>query len=226
VLPPPAIVPTPCATPTFSIAVTCGVDCATTYINKNETVYMIRHAEAHPTDWFEDGNYVAAGEWRALDLPNALRGKLNPLPTQVYSIDPAIGFAASASSANLSYVRPSLTAEPYAIANNLPFNLAASVAVFSQNAPVLSTLASNYFFTGGAFSNQTLLVAWEHQHIPPTINALLETYGSSQVAPDWPDNDYDTIWTVTLDGVGNLTVNNALCEGINSPTLPATAPQF
>jgi hypothetical protein len=87
-------------------------------------------------------------------------------------------------------------------------------------------LASNYFFTGGAFSNQTLLVAWEHQHIPPTINALLETYGSSQVAPDWPDNDYDTIWTVTLDGVGNLTVNNALCEGINSPTLPATAPQF
>jgi hypothetical protein len=226
VLPPPAIVPTPCATPTFSIAVTCGVDCATTYINKNETVYMIRHAEAHPTDWFEDGNYVAAGEWRALDLPNALRGKLNPLPTQVYSIDPAIGFAASASSANLSYVRPSLTAEPYAIANNLPFNLAASVAVFSQNAPVLSTLASNYFFTGGAFSNQTLLVAWEHQHIPPTINALLETYGSSQVAPDWPDNDYDTIWTVTLDGVGNLTVNNALCEGINSATLPATAPQF
>jgi hypothetical protein len=31
---------------------------------------------------------------------------------------------------------------------------------------------------------------------------------------------------VTLDDVGNLTVNNQLCEGINSATLPATAPQF
>ena len=27
-------------------------------INTNETVYMIRHAEAHPKSWWEDGNYV------------------------------------------------------------------------------------------------------------------------------------------------------------------------
>jgi hypothetical protein len=224
VLPPPAIVPTPCATPTFSIAVNGAT--APGGINQNETVYMVRHAEAHPVGFFEDGNYVAAGEWRALDLPNALSSKLHPIPTQVYSIDPAIGFPASVSSTNLSYVRPALTAEPYAIANNLPLHLAASVPVFSQNAPALATAASDYFFTGGTFSNQTLLVAWEHQHIPPTINALLAAYSSSQVAPNWPDNDYDTIWTVTLDGMGNLTVNNTLCEGINSATLPATAPQF
>jgi hypothetical protein len=31
---------------------------------------------------------------------------------------------------------------------------------------------------------------------------------------------------VTLDGVGNLSVNNALCEGIDSAKLPVTAPQF
>ena len=210
----------------FSLHVTGANGTIPTGINKNETVYMIRHAEAHPTNWFEDGNYVAAGEWRALDLPNALRGKLNPIPTQIYSIDPSVGFPASPSNPNLSYVRPSLTAEPYAIANNLPYNLAASVAVFSQNAPVLSTLASAYFFTGGTFSNQTLLVAWEHQHIPPTINALLTTYNSAQTAPDWPDGDYDTVWTVTLDSVGNLTVNNALCEGIDSGKLPINAPQF
>ena len=40
------------------------------------------------------------------------------------------------------------------------------------------------------------------------------------------DHDYDTIWTVKLDAHGNLTVNNALCEGINSAALPATPPQF
>ncbi len=55
--------------------------------NTNETVYWVRHAEAHPTSWWEEGNYVGAGQWRALDLPNALRGKIKP--DQVYSIDPA-----------------------------------------------------------------------------------------------------------------------------------------
>jgi hypothetical protein len=44
--------------------------------------------------------------------------------------------------------------------------------------------------------------------------------------PDWPNEDYDTIWTVTLDGKGNLTVNNALCEGIDSTSLPAMAPKY
>ena len=72
-----------------------------------------------------------------------------------------------------------------------------------------------------------MLVAWEHDHIPPTVNALLASYhGSNQPAPDWPDDDYDTVWTVTLDAVGNVTVDNAKCEGIKSGTLPATAPQF
>src|ERR1019366_1806350 len=142
--------------------------------NTNETFDFIRHVEAHPTPTWEDGNYFGTGQWRALDLPNALRGKINP--TQVYSIDPSIGFPAGAANSNLSYVRASLTVEPYAIANNLPFNLAASVAVFTQNAPQLSTLASNYFFIGDTLSNQTILAAWEHEHIAPTVNALLATY--------------------------------------------------
>ena len=81
-------------------------------------------------------------------------------------------------------------------------------------------------FTGGEFSNHTMLVAWEHKHIAVTIDALLASYQSSQTAPIWPDGDYDTIWTVTLDAQGNLSVDNNLCEGINSGALPATPPQF
>ena len=38
--------------------------------------------------------------------------------------------------------------------------------------------------------------------------------------------DYDTIWTVTIDANGNLTVENDLCEGIDSDELPEQAPQF
>ena len=196
-------------------------------INNNETLYMIRHAEAHPASGWDDGNFVAAGQWRALALPNALRGKINP--TEVYSIDPAQvypGAYVTAGNSSFSYVRPSLTVEPYAIANNLPFYLVSDLEIFGPTSPKLT---SDKFFSGGAFSNKTVLLAWEHNHYPPIITALLASYFPANkvpTVPAWPEGDYDTIWTVTLDAKGNLTVNNALCEGIDSSKLPVTAPQY
>jgi hypothetical protein len=195
--------------------------------NTNETVYMIRHAEAHPVSGWDDGNFVAAGQWRALALANALHGKINP--TEVWSIDPAQVIPNDyyiAGRLNFSYVRPSLTVEPYAIANNLPFYLVSDFELFANPSPKLT---DDKFFSGGAFSNKTILLAWEHAHYPPMITALLANYftaGKPPASPDWPDNDYDTIWAVTLDAHGNLTVNNMLCEGIDSTKLPTTAPQF
>ena len=217
-----------CSATRFAVAVTVGSDGATLPLNANtnETVYMIRHAEAHPSASWDDGNYIAAGQWRALLLPEALRNKIHP--TQVYSIDPAIGIPAEPQQGAItsSYVRPALTAEPYTIANHLPLNLAASVPVFAQNAPHLATDASGFFFTNGTFSNQTLLVAWEHDHIPPTVQALLASYHSAQTVPTWDDNDYDTIWTIRIDAQGNLSIDNASCEGIDTKLLPKAAPQF
>jgi hypothetical protein len=220
----PPLASTPCTAQTpFRIQVSSGA-VTPAQINTNETIYFIRHTEAHPITSWEDGNYIAAGQWRALALPKALSGKIQP--TQVISIDPANGIPAGAGRPASSYVRAALTVEPYAIANNLPYSLADSVAVFAQNAPKLSSAASDYLFTGGKFSNQTVLAAWEHEHIPTTVNALLASYQSSQIAPNWPDDDYDTIWTVKLDAQGNLTVDNSMCEGINSAALPAAAPRF
>ena len=210
----------------FNTARTGGVNGAVIpeNINTNQRVYIIRHAEAHPDPGsrFEDGNFVGAGQWRALDLPNALRGKISP--NMVYSIDPAqwvfTGYF------NVSYVRPSLTVLPYAIANNLPFYLVSSFSISDPNEP---QLASDFFFTGGNFSNQTMLLAWESSRIKPLINALLTSYGISSLPllpTTWPSADYDTIWTVKLDAMGNLTVDNALCEGIDSMKLPVTAPHY
>ena len=210
--------------PSFNITRTGGVDGAVIPqgINTNQTVYMIRHAEAHPTLDFEDGNIVGAGQWRALGLPSALSGKISP--DMVYSIDPSLPIP---DDVNFSYVRPSLTVAPYAIANNLPYYLA-WIPDFYELTSFETT--SKFFFTGGKFSNQTILLGWEHDHFAPTINALLATYGASgglTVDPAiWQHDDYDTIWTVTLDGQGNVTVKNELCEGIDSARLPATAPQF
>jgi hypothetical protein len=221
-----------CTATPFSISVRGGV--GGTQIpaagNTNEVIYMIRHAEAHPTANWDDGNYDCAGQWRALSLPDALRDKVQP--QVLYSIDPAQTISGSVSSSNnsqWSYVRAALTLEPYAAANNLPYGLAASFEFAAQNPPTLSTQASNFFFTGGQLSNQTVLLSWEHNQIPNTVNALLASYfpnGGAPTTPAWAGDDYDSIWTITLDSRGNLTVDNNLCEGIASSSLPATCPAF
>ncbi len=238
VLPSPVPLTASCtAQPPFpTIVVTGGVNggIVPTGTNTNETMYLIRHAEAHPGANWEDGNFVGAGQWRALDLPNALRGKISP--NQVWSIDPAQAIPGSqivSGNSYWSYVRPSLTAEPYAIANNLPFNLVSSFELIGSDS-LQQTI--NFFFNNSAghnFSGQTMLLAWEHDHFAPTINMLIQSYfpdgaavPSSDVLPAWPDTDYDTVWTVTLDATGNLTVDNTLCEGINSTALPPIPPQF
>lgn len=201
--------------------------------NTNLTIYLIRHAEAHPTASFEDGNFIGAGQWRALALPNflsnTLRSRSLPSPDLVYSIDPAQSF--SLGTYNVSYVRPSLTVLPYAIANNLPYQLVSSFFISMANDPDAAKATNDYFFTHNAgvdLSGHTVLVAWEHEHYEPLINYLLASYGSSITLPKgiWQQNDYDTIWTVKFDGAGNVTVHNALSEGIDSTELPATAPLF
>ena len=235
-LKPPATYPTlpstvkeaACAAKPFRLTANDGVNGAKVPAgsNTNETVYLVRHAEAHPSLGWDNGNFLAAGQWRALALANALRGKISP--SAVYSIDPAqiinegdyIG-----GNSNFSYIRPALTVEPYAIANNLPYYLVSDIELFDPNSP---RLTSDKFFSGGAFSNKSIILAWEHDHFPPIVSALLQSYFPANQAPlkapAWSDEDYDTIWTVTLDARGNLTVNNAMCEGINSTSLPVTAP--
>jgi len=223
--PPPASAA--CAQTAFSITVTGGQGGAVVPAgtNVNETLYIIRHADAHPTPYWDDNNYIAPGQWRALDLPNALLGKINV--QQVYSNDPAQFGPGSISASNestWSSVAPPLTAVPYAIANNLPYNLVTS---FDLSDPQIYEKTSTFFFNGGQFSNQNVLLAWSYQFIQPTINKLLGNYhGNNPPAPAWPPNDYDTIWTVKLDAMGNVTVSNDTCEGISSADLPPTPPQF
>ena len=222
----------------FSITVTGGQNGAVipAGINTNETLYIIRHADAHPQLYWDDNNYVGAGQWRALDLPDALLGKVTV--NQVYSNDPAqfaqgsVLYASDGSVSpsrdhNWSTVAPPLTAVPYAIANNLPYNLVTSFDL-SDNNVGQETSTFFFFINGGQFSNQSVLLAWSFQFIQPTIAELLKSYNAGNQAPpsdEWPPTDYDTIWTVKLDAHGNLTVNNAMCEGINTTVL-VTPPQF
>jgi hypothetical protein len=223
-LPAPKLRSTPCAAQTpFTIEVTGGSGGAVipSGINTNETLYIVRHADAHPLDFWSDGNIICAGQWRALDLPNALRGKISP--DEVFSIDPA-QTSPGTEGFSWSSVAPPLTVAPYSIANNLSYGLAASFDVTAAQP------ASDFFFTGDGFSNHKVLLGYAYAQIPPMVNALIASYfapaPAPTMAPDWPSDDYDTLWTVTLDAEGNLSVNNQMCEGIDSATLPATCPQF
>jgi len=217
VLTPEPSVNTPCQAALFNYSASPANPHVT---NTNETLYLVRHAEAHPISTWENGNYVAQGQWRALALPKALQGKINP--DQVYSIDPAQ--AGPSGYLEFSYIRPSLTIQPYAIANNLPYHL---VSDFQLND--VSTVTQNtidFFFKDPQFSNHKILLAWEHLHFPPLVSLMLKEYGSSQTAPAWAEADYDSIWTIKIDSTGNMTVDNSLCEGIKSTSLPITAPKF
>jgi len=227
---PPALVSASCTLNVPSSIVTLGSAGAVlpAGINTNETLYFVRHAEAHPQGYWSDNGYVGAGQWRALDLPNALLGKISP--NQVWSgdISQFTQGTTTASGEHLwSGIAPALTVEPYAIANNLPYNLVSS---FELSDPNWAQLISNFFFTGGRFSNQKVLVGWSYQQIQPTVQALVSSYypntTSPLTAPTWLDTDYDSLWTLTLDAHGNLTADFTKCEGIDSGTLPPTAPQF
>lgn len=230
VLPLPALVSASCKSNTPpSITVTGGVHGAQipAGINTNETLYIVRHAEAHPQGYWSDNNYVGAGQWRALDLPNALLGKISP--NQVWSGDPAQfsqGTTTAAGEDYWSILVPAMTVEPYAIANDLPYHLVTSFQLTDSNVAVET---SNFFFTNGTFSNQKILLGWSYVQIDSTVNALLASYfpnGGSPSAPVWSSTDYDSLWTLTLDAHGNLTADFTQCEGINSAALPAAAPQF
>jgi hypothetical protein len=223
--------PTPTSRPTalFSFSVDAGDPFVRVPadINTNQTTYLMRHAEAHPILGWDDGNFVAAGQWRALAMPGALAGKINP--TKVYSIDPAqvAPDYTGLGNANFPYVRPALTIYPYVVATGLPLNLVYEWEIYDPRSPGYTV---DKFFQGGQFSGERVLLAWEHNHFPPVVQALVDRYyldgGTPPVLPSWSGSDYDTIWTVTLDGAGNLTVTNALCEGIDSASLPETAPAY
>jgi hypothetical protein len=190
-------------------------------INHDEAVYFIRHAEAHPTPLFENGNLVCQGEWRAIGAGPILIKKIGRVPDFIYASDPSQPMRARSGAARFSYVRPALTLAPFATEYGAPLRLASEVDWWDADA------VAKFFFFGGAgsrFGGKTVLVAWEHLAIGRVVGALLRDYGLDPAElPRWNRNDYDTIWKVRLDDRGNLAFSVA-CEGVPSGSLPPACP--
>ncbi len=213
----------PCpASTTIKVPATSGLPFK---LNNNQTVYFIRHVEAHPTSNFENGNFVCQGAWRANGANKSLEKIIGKLPKYILTTNPSNIIGCSGL---CSYVRPSLTISPFAIQNSLALDLAA----FQWNDP--ASLATALFTQGTTYSqakyNQsTVLVAWEHGNIENAVKYLFGTVYNNPSAvaslPSWSFTDYDTVWVISSDAQGNLTFNNT-CEGIPSKKLPAVCPAF
>ncbi len=193
--------------------------------NTQQTVYFVRHVEAHPNGSFENGNYVCQGQWRAIGatglLDKALGGKVDTILTT--NLNGLIGC-----NGRCTYIRPALTIAPYAIQRGQALKLAG----FQWNdAPALaaSLFTRNTPYSDPAYDNARTLVAWEHAHIVKAVDYLISTlYGASKQAaalPDWSYTDYDTVWKLQTNEQGDLTFSNT-CEGLESESMPSTCPAF
>ena len=153
------------------------------------------------------------------------------LPNLVYSSDPGDPYSCTNGSSFLpaescpTYVRPSLTINPFVIKNSMPLNLVAESNFNWNNYQAMA----QYFFQESQFSNQTILIAWEHDTVNSMLDYLIGTIydqpESVALIPTWAGNDYDTIWKIQLNQNGQLTFSNT-CEGISSATFPLSCPAF
>lgn len=191
-------------------------------INTNETVYFVRHVEAHPANNFDNGNYVCQGQWRAIGANPILLNIMGGMPDYVYSSSPADEYESA--TFPYTYVRPSLTINPFTIQYNQPLNLVEPTQFAWGNYESMA----QFFFTGNNFSNKTVLVAWEHATIDNAVQYLFSGIYNQPVPanlPEWSYTDYDTVWKLQTDSQGNLTFSNT-CEGIADQTLPLSCPAF
>lgn len=139
-------------------------------------VVIIRHGEKPASG----DNLSCAGLNRALALP-AVLNKLLPIPPN-YTYVPLIGTAGK----DTTSIRMLQTVMPYAVQHNLTIN--------SDYATDDTTgLAKKLLHKRG-----TVLVVWEHVNILKIAKKL-----GIEDPLDWPDADFDSIWTISFGGGGS-----------------------
>jgi hypothetical protein len=148
-----------------------------------ETIVMVRHGEKPPEK--ARGQLDCQGLNRALALPSVLAryGK----PAAIFAADPSKPVAddAEPNVTRHSYVRPLATIEPYAIAQGMPVN--AEIA-----ATDIKGLQKE--LTKPEFSNDLIVVAWEHLAARRFAEEMLKSFGQKDIVPRWLNSDYETIY--------------------------------
>jgi len=152
------------------------------------TVIFIRHGEK-PQGGL--GQLSCQGLNRALALPSVI-AKTFGRPDVIFAPDP--DEQVKSNEERFDYVRALKTIEPTAIFFGLPVNV--SIGVSDRDALQDALEQPEY-------RNARVLVAWEHEHIEAAARALLAAHGAdAAVVPKWASHDFDSIYVVTITGVG------------------------
>lgn len=156
-----------------------------------ETILFIRHGEK-PAKGL--GQLNCAGLNRAIALPGVLKAKYGHIDA-VFAPNPS--HQKDDDGTDYDYVRPLATVEPAAIRFGLPVQ---TTFGYKQIDKLREALAAP------AYRDATVLVGWEHHKLRDTVLALVAGLGGDTTpVPDWPANDFDSIWQVTIVRTGDQT---------------------
>jgi len=152
-----------------------------------QTIVVIRHAEK-PAKGL--GQLTCTGLQRALRLPGWLEANF-ARPDVIYAPDPSVQTTEiHGDGQRYDYVRPLITIAPTAIRLGMPIN-----TQLPFNDP--GRLADELLMS--KYRNSTIYVAWEHLQIMNLAEVMVRRFGTDATVPDWPNSDYDTVFTFHID---------------------------
>jgi hypothetical protein len=195
------------------LALTLGLS-VTSPVAAVETIIFVRHGEKPSAGL---GQLSCRGLNRALALPRVIAASF-ARPDAIFAPNPADRKLDHG--IPYDYIRPLATIEPTAISLGMPVDTR-----FGVNG--LNWLVKS--LTRRAYRDATVLVAWEHHQIVTLARRLLARHGGDEASvPAWAQDDFDSIYTVTLDksGPGAKSSIKVSHEGLNglSDVCPQVAP--
>ena len=156
-----------------------------------ETLVCIRHGEKPPGGL---GQLTCRGLNRALALPDVLLKKYGT-PQFVFAPNPTQKVDSRNGSPDYYYVRPLMTIEPTAIRCGLPVNTQFGYREIKGLENELQK--TNY-------QNTTIFIAWEHGLLDQFAkNLVKDNDGNPRQVPDWPSDDYDTVFLIKITHSAN-----------------------
>jgi len=157
-----------------------------------ETLVLVRHGEK-PAN-VDNGQLTCRGQNRALALPNVLIPRYG-VPGYVFAVAPTQ--KQDDNGTDYWYLRALGTIEPTAVAAGVTINLKFGKSDIDKLETELAKTK---------YQNATVFLAWEHNELVNfATNVVRHNGGDPGVVPDWPSDDYDSVYALTLTRAGGVT---------------------
>jgi hypothetical protein len=150
-----------------------------------ETIVFLRHGEK-PVN--EIGQLNVTGLNRALALPDVLLTRYQN-PQFIFAPGTSDKITNRTTKQEYDYIRPLITIEPTAIRAGLPVNTDFGYRHIQElEAELLKD----------PYKNAMIYVSWEHNLLDDLVKKLIADLGSQAAVPNWPREDFDSLFVVTI----------------------------